>query len=82
MDTLRTIALTLIIVGAVNWGLVGLFNFDLVPAVFGGTTTFQPSGLARIVYLLIAVSGIYALSFYRMGEDAEAAAGGEDQGAQ
>jgi len=49
------IALILVIVGGLNWGLVGLFNFDLVAAVFG-----ELSVLARIVYVLVALSAIYA----------------------
>ncbi|HUU21036.1 MAG TPA: DUF378 domain-containing protein [Phycisphaerae bacterium] len=48
------IALILVIVGGLNWGLVGLFNFDLVAAVFG-----ELSVLARIVYVLVALSAIY-----------------------
>ncbi|KAB3531636.1 DUF378 domain-containing protein [Alkaliphilus pronyensis] len=49
------IALILIIVGAINWGLVGLFDFDLVASVFGG----RRSPLARLVYILIGLSGIF-----------------------
>jgi len=60
MRTLRIIALTLVIIGALNWGLIGLFNFDLVAALFGG----QQSALARIIYALVGISGVYALSFY------------------
>ena len=49
MDALRATALTLIIIGAVNWGLIGLFNFDLVDAIFGGNTQYAPSLAPRIV---------------------------------
>ena len=45
METLKRIALTLVIIGAINWGLIGLFQFDLVAALFGG----QTAGLARLV---------------------------------
>lgn len=65
MDALRAIALTLVIVGAVNWGLLALFDFDLVMAIFGGNWVFRPTMAARIVYGLVALCGLYALSFYR-----------------
>ena len=63
MKTLQTICLVLIIVGALNWGLVGILNFDLVVFLFG-----VGSLLTRIVYTVIAVAGIvYAASlFYEM----------------
>lgn len=54
MKPLHWIALALVIVGAVNWGLVGLLQFDLVAAVFGG----QSEILSRIVYSLVGASGI------------------------
>lgn len=47
-------ALVLVIVGAINWGLVGLFEFDLVAALFGGETAV----LSRIVYSLVGLSGL------------------------
>lgn len=65
MDALRATALTLVIIGALNWGLIGLFNFDLVNAVFGGESRYAPSVASRLVYTLVALSGLYALSFYR-----------------
>lgn len=54
---LNSIALVLMIVGAINWGLVGLFNFDLVQALFG---TWSPI-LARVTYLLVGLAGVYGL---------------------
>jgi uncharacterized membrane protein YuzA (DUF378 family) len=51
---LHWIALVLVIVGAVNWGLVGLFQFDLVAALFGG----QSATLSRVVYSLVGLSGV------------------------
>jgi uncharacterized membrane protein YuzA (DUF378 family) len=51
---LHWIALVLVIVGAVNWGLVGLFQFDLVAVLFGG----QSAALSRVVYSLVGVSGV------------------------
>jgi uncharacterized membrane protein YuzA (DUF378 family) len=57
MRTLNILTLVLVIVGAVNWGLVGLFQFDLVAALFGG----QQAVLSRIVYTLVGVAGLYQL---------------------
>ena len=57
MKALNLITLLLVIVGAVNWGLVGLFQFDLVAALFGG----QQASLSRIVYILVGLSGAYQL---------------------
>ena len=62
-----TIALILVIIGALNWGLVGLFNFDLVAAIFGG----QNAILSRIIYTLVGLAGLYAITFLmgnRIGE--------------
>lgn len=59
MKVIDTIALILIIVGAVNWGLYGIFTFDLVRFLFG-----ELSILSRIIYVLIAASGLYALCFF------------------
>lgn len=54
MKPLHVIALILTIIGAINWGLVGLFNFDLVAALFGG----QEEPLSRIVYTLVGLAGL------------------------
>jgi len=51
------IALILVVVGAVNWGLVGAFGFDLVAFLFGNMTT-----LSRAVYILVGLAGLYCLS--------------------
>ncbi|NLX62947.1 MAG: DUF378 domain-containing protein [Tissierellia bacterium] len=56
MDTL---ALALVIIGALNWGLIALFQFDLVAIIFGG----QSSALSRIVYGLVGLAGLYSISF-------------------
>ena len=53
-----TIALVLVIIGALNWGLIGLFNFDLVAALFG-----PASLLSRIVYSLVGLAGLYSITF-------------------
>ena len=52
-------ALTLAIIGAVNWGLIGLFKFDLVAFLFGSMTL-----LSRIIYTIVGICGIYLISFY------------------
>ena len=52
MKTLKIIALILVIVGALNWGLIGLFDFNLVTMLFGKGTLFT-----RIVYCLVGISG-------------------------
>ncbi|MCR1899502.1 DUF378 domain-containing protein [Irregularibacter muris] len=54
-----TAALILVIIGALNWGLVALFQFDLVANLFGGTDAF----LSRIVYGLVALAGLYCIKF-------------------
>ena len=54
MGIIQKIALVLTIVGAVNWGLVGFFQFDLVAALFGG----QDAILSRVVYALVGIAGI------------------------
>ncbi|SDK08354.1 DUF378 domain-containing protein [Sediminibacillus albus] len=60
MSTLQRISLLLVIIGAVNWGLVGLFQFDLVAAIFGGGE--QSGAFARIIYTLVGISGLVCLS--------------------
>jgi uncharacterized membrane protein YuzA (DUF378 family) len=63
------IALILAIIGALNWGLVGLFGFDIVAAIFGEMTA-----LSRIVYILVGLAGIYLLiSLGTLGRKAPAA---------
>ena len=52
-------ALTIAIIGAVNWGLVGFFNFNLVSFIFGSMTW-----LTRIVYAVVGICGLYLLTFY------------------
>ncbi len=55
MDTL---ALILVIIGALNWGLVGLFQFDVIAAVFGGMSAI----VSRILYTLVGLGGIWGIS--------------------
>lgn len=59
MKVLNYIALTVVIIGAVNWGLIGFFSFDLVAFIFG-----QMSWFTRTVYALVGICGLYSLMFY------------------
>ena len=59
MKLINYIALTIAIIGALNWGLVGVLSFDLVAFIFG-----EMSWLSRIVYTLVGLSGIYLITFY------------------
>ncbi|SFC68870.1 hypothetical protein SAMN05443252_105293 [Bacillus sp. OV322] len=59
MKTLDVIALILLIVGGLNWLLVGLFQFDLVASIFEG----QDAALSRVVYIIVGLCAIYSLKF-------------------
>ena len=59
MKLVSKIAFLLVIIGALNWGLVGLFNLDLVALLFGAGSL-----LSRIVYILVGASAIYAVLDY------------------
>ena len=59
MKIVDYIALVLVLIGAINWGLIGFFSFDLVRVIFGDMTI-----LSRIIYALVGISGLYALSFF------------------
>ena len=59
MKVLYKIVLTLVIIGALNWLLIGLFKFDIVATLFG-----QISVLSRIVYTLVGLSGIVSIGIY------------------
>jgi uncharacterized membrane protein YuzA (DUF378 family) len=59
MKRLNTVAAILTIVGGLNWGLVGLFKFDLVAAVFGGMQFGEVNVASRIVYTLVGLSAAY-----------------------
>lgn len=55
-----TISLILVIVGALNWGSIGLFGFDFVAALFGG----QLSLLSRIIFTVVGLGGLWAITFF------------------
>ena len=54
MKTLQSIALTLTIIGAINWGLIGLFDFNLVALIFGGLDSI----LTKVIYIIVGICGI------------------------
>lgn len=56
MKIIDTIALILVIIGAINWGLIGLFNFNLVDTIFG-----TMSIISRIIYSLVGVAGLWSI---------------------
>ncbi|MBT2732999.1 DUF378 domain-containing protein [Carnobacterium sp. ISL-102] len=60
MKALDSIVLALLIVGGLNWLLVGLFEFDLVATLFGGQTSL----LAKIVYIVVGLCALYSLKFF------------------
>jgi uncharacterized protein len=57
VSAIQRIALILTIIGAINWGLIGFFQFDLVASIFGG----QDSALSRIIYGLVGLAGLINL---------------------
>lgn len=65
MKKLDTLALVLTIVGGLNWGLVGLFRFDLVAAIFGGMEFGETNLASRIIYTVVGLSAAYLLSRVR-----------------
>lgn len=75
LNGLDWLALVLLIVGGLNWGLIGFFNFDLVASIFG-----EGSGISRVIYALVGLSALYiavispALSRYHGGYEGSRAA--------
>ena len=68
MRVLNIVTLLLVIIGGINWGLVGAFQFDLVAAIFGGAD----SALSRIVYVLVGLSALWQLvPFFRSLQSGE-----------
>ena len=57
MKTLQIVALTVMIIGALNWGLIGLFNFDLVATIFGGAEALG----SKVVYILVGICGLIGI---------------------
>jgi hypothetical protein len=57
---MRNLVLILVIIGAINWGLIGFFKYDLVSNIFGG----QYEVVSRIIFAIVGLAGIYAISFF------------------
>ena len=57
MKTLEAIAITLVIIGAINWGSIGLFDFNLVTFIFGGNDSI----FTKIIYILVGISGLLCI---------------------
>ncbi|WP_446898549.1 DUF378 domain-containing protein [Clostridium sp. LBM24168] len=64
MKTLDTIALVLVVIGAVNWGLIGFFQYDLIASWFG-----TMSALTRTIYAIVGICGLYSISFFGRGRN-------------
>lgn len=60
MKALYNIMLTLVIIGAINWGILGLFKMDLIGSIFGGMT----SAISRIIFVLVGLCGLGAIALY------------------
>ncbi len=58
MTTIDNISLVLVIIGALNWGSIGLFGFDFVAAIFGG----QLSVMSRIIFTLVGIAGLWTIT--------------------
>ena len=56
MKVIDKIALVLVVIGAINWGLIGFFNFNLVSTIFGEMTV-----ISRIIYALVGISGLWSI---------------------
>lgn len=59
MKVINGIALTLVIIGTINWLLVGLFQFNLVDSIFGSLSV-----LTRIIYTIVGIAGLWSIAFY------------------
>ena len=64
MKVLYYIALTIVIIGAINWLLIGLFNFDLVATIFGAMSV-----MSRIIYVLVGIAGLISIGLYSKVND-------------
>jgi uncharacterized membrane protein YuzA (DUF378 family) len=56
LNSIDAIALALLIVGAINWGLVGLFNFNFITLLFGGSTILE-----RVIYIIVGIAGVWSI---------------------
>jgi len=63
---LDRIALIIVIIGAINWGSIGLFGLDLVAAIFGG----QAAMMSRVIYTIVGIAGVWCVSLLFKERDA------------
>lgn len=66
MKTLKILSLLLVVIGAINWGLIGFFRFDLVSMLFGQMTI-----ISRIIFALVGIAGLYSISFFNNVNESE-----------
>ena len=59
MKVIRFIVMLLMVIGSVNWGLVGFFQYDLISDIFGGVST----GAARVIFALVGLAGLYGIKY-------------------
>lgn len=57
---MRNLTLILVIIGAINWGLIGFFRYDLVSSIFGGNLAV----VSRVIFAIVGLAGLYAISFF------------------
>ncbi len=60
MKAIRFIAMLLMVIGSLNWGLVGFFQYDLIGDLFGGMS----SGISRFIFALVGLAGLYGIGFF------------------
>jgi uncharacterized membrane protein YuzA (DUF378 family) len=65
MSTLGKVLLAVAIVGALNWGLIGFFNWNLVDAIFGGGAREETSTVSRVIYAVVGLCGLGAIPLLR-----------------
>lgn len=71
VDLMDRLSLALVIIGAINWGLVGLFQFDLIAFLFGG----QAALISRVLYTIVGAAGLWSISLLFTSRESRAAAG-------
>lgn len=64
MKAINSIALALIIIGGLNWLLVGLFSFDLVAAIFGGDVGTK-SSVSRVIYVIVGIAALWGIYLFK-----------------
>ena len=77
VDAMDRFSLLLVIVGAINWGLVGLFQFDLIAFLFGG----QAAMISRVLYTIVGAAGLWSISMLFTPREAAHTAGAHADGA-